>query len=1195
MISTSFTKSPPRHWAIFSLTLLMLGLLLFLYLFREHERAGIREQDQLLRKAEIISKNTVWNLESLNKLLLSLQKDPTLLANDPGYNQRFEDLANAMPGVRTILRLDAQGITRLSSRAELLEKGFSDRDYFRIPQQQANADLLYVSPPFRTTLNSYVINLSRPLRNPDGSFAGVITASLDPDYFSTLLLSVLYAPDMRSALAHWDGLLFLMEPGHKEFIGRNLAVPGSFFSRHRASDKQQTVHAGIVYATGRNQMMAQITIQPDSLKMNKPLVVAVSRDLDVVYAGWRSEATILGSLFLLCAVLAGFTLHFFHRRHEEFTKQKAVSDESIRKLNEELDRFFSMALDMLCIADLEGHFKRLNRSWEETLGYTLEELTGKQFLDFVHPDDIPATLAALSDLDANKQILNFINRYRCKDGSYRWIEWRSAPCGNLIYAAARDITKRKNAEAALEESERFMRVLTDIIPGMVGYWDTDLRNRFANIAYLEWFGKTAEQMHGIHIRDMMGDELFAKNEPYMRAALNGERQRFERTLTKADGSIGYTWAHYIPDIANGQVRGFFVLVSDITELKLTQLQLEQRTKEAEAANRAKSEFLANMSHEIRTPMNAILGLTRLVLETELDPRQRDFLLKVYNASQALMEILNDILDYSKIEAGRVEIEQIPISVEEIVRNTMGLFRAKIEEKGLATIMELASSLPAVLQGDPMRLSQVLNNLVGNAVKFTESGEIRIRVEQIQEDCRTVTLCFSVQDTGIGLDKDETARLFQAFTQADSTISRKYGGTGLGLTICQRLVGLMGGSISVSSLKGVGSTFSFVIQMGKVPPGTQAKKLHAFADGAMGTPDSLAVLSAHQKKLELNRLRVLLVEDNRINQEVAAEILQQYGAQVTLADHGAAALELLTGPGFDVVLMDLHMPVMDGFEATRKIRELYDSATLPVIAMTAAVLQDDRERCTAAGMVDFVAKPINPLELVTVLKRFQKTGSPSSVPHEAAIPPFEPSDPDSALPSLDVATALRRMGGHSELLNSLLKSFAKEHGLSADELKALLSEGKTDDALHLAHNIKGVSGTVGAVRLMQAAAALEQQLRSDPRQADLDLFTRELELSLSAINRYLLSQERTVTAPAGDHTPLDYEKLHPLLQELTTYLREQELVPEQLLQQIVKLSAGTDSPLLANLLRQLDRFDHSGALETVQQLIAGLTEQPHQPR
>ncbi|MDK9718941.1 MAG: PAS domain S-box protein [Trichlorobacter sp.] len=407
MNSSSFSKGPSRHWLVFSCSILLFGLLLFLYLAREHERAGIREQEQLLRKAEIISKNTVLNLESLNKLLLSLQKDPALLANDPGYNQRLEDLANAMPGVRTILRLDAQGITRLSNRAELLEKCFSDRDYFKIPLQHANEDQLYVSPPFKTTLNTYVINLSRTLRNPDGSFAGVIAASLDPDYFSTLLLSVLYAPDMRSALAHWDGLLFIMEPGHKEFIGKNLAVPGSFFSRHRASGKQQTVYTGIVYATGRNQMMAQITIQPQNLTMNKPIVVAVSRDLAVVYANWKSEAAILISLFLLCATAAGVVLHFYYKRHEEFARQKAASDENIRKLSKELDRFFSMALDMLCIADQEGHFIRLNRSWEETLGYTLDELTGKQFLEFVHPDDIPATLAAMAELTEEKQVLNF--------------------------------------------------------------------------------------------------------------------------------------------------------------------------------------------------------------------------------------------------------------------------------------------------------------------------------------------------------------------------------------------------------------------------------------------------------------------------------------------------------------------------------------------------------------------------------------------------------------------------------------------------------------------------------------------------------------------------------------------------------------------------------------------------------------------
>ncbi|MCE1227229.1 MAG: hypothetical protein LWW87_12200, partial [Geobacteraceae bacterium] len=342
MIISTFSKGQPRHWIIFSFTTLMLGLMLFLYLFREHERTGIREQDQLLRKAEIISKNTICNLESLNKLLIRLQKDPGVLSGDQSYNQRFEDLANAMPGIRTMFTLDAQGAIRISGNQSLLGKAFKERDYFKIPQQYGGEDLLYVSPPFKSALNTYVINLSRVLRTSDGRFAGVIAASLDPDYFSTLLLSVLYAPDMRSALAHWDGLLFLMEPGHKEFIGKNLAVPGSFFSKHRASRNRQTVHTGIVYATGRNQMMAQITINPESLKMNKPLVVAVSRDRDVVYAGWRNEAAILGLLFFLGVLMSGLGLHFYDKRHREFKEQKAASDESIRKLSEELDRFFSM-------------------------------------------------------------------------------------------------------------------------------------------------------------------------------------------------------------------------------------------------------------------------------------------------------------------------------------------------------------------------------------------------------------------------------------------------------------------------------------------------------------------------------------------------------------------------------------------------------------------------------------------------------------------------------------------------------------------------------------------------------------------------------------------------------------------------------------------------------------------------------------
>ncbi len=1098
------TRGRNGRWLAFGLGVALTGLALIFYLSREYHKATLLQEERLLQRAEIISRNTVLNLEALNNLLLSLQKDPLLRAGAKVYNQRFEDLTKAMPGVRTLLALDAEGSVLVSSNSELLGKNFSDRDYFKIPQQQAAADLLYVSPPFRTTLNTYVINLSRLLRGPDGRFAGVVAASLDPDYFSALLASVSYAPDMLSALAHGDGLLFLMEPGRAAAIGKNLAVPGSFFSRHRDSGKVSSVQRGVVYATGKKQMMAQITIQPQSLKMNKPLVVAVSRDLAAIYAGWREEAGLLTLLFLAAVLLSGGCLQMYNKRQEEFRQRQEAYDCHVRELSEELDRFFSTSLDLLCIADLEGHFRRLNRSWEERLGYRIDELIGRNFLDFVHPDDIAATLAAMTDLAADKQVLNFINRYRCRDGSYRWIEWRSTPYADLIYAAARDITERKEVEvllrSTLTELERFREAL-DHVTSYIYMKDRDHRYVYANKATLELFGVSRDELVGSRDSRFFPPETVTKLYLVDERVLQGEQTSAEIEVDNgATGSRCY-WEIKTPiyeDPGRRVVWGICGISTDITELKQVQRQLELRTLEAEAANRAKSDFLANMSHEIRTPMNAIIGLTHLVLETELTAYQRDFLNKVYSSSRALMGILNDILDYSKIEAGRIELEYLPISLEAVVQGTMDLFRVKAEDKGLVLTAELPTPLPAVLSGDPLRLAQVLNNLVGNAVKFTEHGEILIRVEQVEEDTRTVSLCFTVQDSGIGLEQEEMERLFHPFTQADGTISRKYGGTGLGLTISQRLVMLMGGKITVSSQKGAGSSFSFVVPMGKVAPGTRPTNLSA--RGAEPIPPTEAVLE--QRASELAGVRILLVEDNRINRDVATEMLRIYGAHVMSAEHGTEALELLKQNSFDVVLMDLHMPVMDGFETTRRIRQQYAGQTLPVIAMTAAVMQQDRERCKEAGMVDFLAKPINPTELLAVLQKWRNVVTPSLQDKDQPVPATVHDDVFPHLSGFDMEVCRSRMNGDLRLFRGLLEAFVADHGRDAAMLRNLFSAEKITEAGHLVHTLKGVAGTLGAVDLAKAAFELEQQLRSPAGQVDPERFARQVEVTVSTISDYL---------------------------------------------------------------------------------------------
>lgn len=564
-------ESGRLQWMMLVLFLLVIGAADGYDIYREFRRSEQWELERLQIQNRVIRENLVNNLETIDTVLAQLQKE---FMHGAGHVQDKTDLlkrlTDAMPGVRTLHVTDAEGIGIAASKPDvIIGKDFSFRDYFKTPRSAPQPDILYISPPFKTLTGIHVLNATRAIIDPAGRFIGVVTATLDPAYFKTLLSSVLYADDMRASLIHPEGTVFMMLPGEANMAGGTMNQAGRFLSGTREVTSTVVTHSGWKEASGGDEMRVVSRVSHRRLKIDKPLLVTTERSLPAIRAAWQRDALVQGGLFGLLSVssITGFFL--FRKRqqqHQEFVDRAATE---LLAQKEEIDRFFSLSLDLLCIADNQGHFRKLNTAWEATLGYPLAELERARFLDFVHPDDLDATLAAMKNLSAEKPVINFVNRYRCHDGSYRWIEWRSRPYGaDVVYAAARDITDRKLAEDRIIASERFLRMLTDHLPGMVGYWTDELRCGFANCSYLEWFGKTPEEMRGIQIRDLMGEELFHKNEPYMRAALRGEAQSFERTLTKPDGSIGHTWAHYVPDIDQaGTVRGFFVLVSDVTELK----------------------------------------------------------------------------------------------------------------------------------------------------------------------------------------------------------------------------------------------------------------------------------------------------------------------------------------------------------------------------------------------------------------------------------------------------------------------------------------------------------------------------------------------------------------------------------------------------------------------------------------------------
>ena len=787
-----------------------------------------------------------------------------------------------------------------------------------------------------------------------------------------------------------------------------------------------------------------------------------------------------------------------------------------RRAQDELDRFFTLSLDMLCVAGFDGYFKRVNPAWHRTLGYADAELIGHPFMDFVHPDDRHATSLEARKLAEGKEVVHFENRYLHRDGTLRWLLWTSVPFQELqvIYAAARDITDRKAAEETLAD-----------------------------------YARDLERTH----RD-----------------LEDQADR---------------------------------LAQLVKELEISKAHAEEATE-------TKSAFLANMSHEIRTPLNAILGMTTLALGTRLTPQQQDYLSTVKSSAESLLAIINDILDFSKIEARRLDLERTVFELRDTVADAARLLALRAGEKGLELACDVSSDVPSLLVGDPGRLRQVLINIIGNAVKFTDKGEVvaRVTLGPGRHDPDHVTLRFAVSDTGIGIPGDKQKEIFQAFTQADSSTTRRYGGTGLGLAIAQRLVELMGGHLSVESDVGRGSTFHFTATFGRpaaasadaphgeprpidgtrvlivddnatnrrileemlrnwrmsptaVPSATtaltalqEASAGHTFdlvitdcqmpdVDGftlarwlkqdqrlratpivmltSIGRPEdvqrvrrlgidayltkpvkhsdlldtlvSLLTAPAHEhgttpaagptpatpdRRLPAQpslsgtasqSLRILVAEDHAVNLKLIQTLLRKRGHRVTTAENGkaaVAAVEAAGRNGFNVVVMDLQMPEMGGLDAARTIREKESGSgtRVPIVALTAHAMQGDRERCLDAGMDDYLSKPIDVDQLIAVVERF-------------------------APPVFDERAALGHTGGDRKLLKEIIGLFRTDYPSTMRSIERAISRRDAEALRASAHALKGSIATVGSPAGRQLAGELEDMGRTNQFSGGAEALTR----------------------------------------------------------------------------------------------------------
>jgi PAS domain S-box-containing protein len=754
---------------------------------------------------------------------------------------------------------------------------------------------------------------------------------------------------------------------------------------------------------------------------------------------------------------------------------------------------------LLAYVDRERRIQFANRAWLNWFGKTRDEVLGRDSRESVGEVMLQPDEHVIAKV-LRGEAMGTPAEMRGADGRvgnfwiYRLPDLVEGDIRGYFFIAT-DVTEMRRSERRLQElntkliqAESFTRGIADNLPVRVAYWDSEQRCRFANKVYCDWFGKSLDQVLGKTYEDIFGEKQTSEREVFAQAALGGVPQKFESEEVSAGGRYGIWEVQYIPDSQRDQVRGYFKLATDITASKRAQVDLQTLNLElvsardiAEDAAQAKSAFLANMSHEIRTPMNVIIGLTHLMLRDVHDPVTSDRLAKVGDAAMHLLDIINDILDLSKIDAGKLALAPVDFSVDALLARATAMVTDSARRKGLALTVD-RGDLPQTLRGDALRLSQILVNLLSNAVKFTARGSVVLRCDVLAQAGSEWTIRFAVRDTGVGISPEAQERLFSPFEQADGSTTRRFGGTGLGLSIARELAQLMGGAVGVESEVGRGSVFWFTA------------KLHAAGTHAQSAPTPHeAVVATHGVEQALKDghrgARVLIADDNRVNQELATELLRLVDLQVEVADNGRIAVDMARRGAYDMILMDMQMPEMDGLEATRLIRTVPELDATPIVAMTASAFGADRDACLAAGMNDHIGKPVNPVTLYEKMLRWLDESrkvpraAPAGGPPPPAPPPAPPQPTDvlENIAALDVVRGMSLFAGQRALYMQALGYFVDLYsdGLTAVDRYLAGAPGATREAAGRdIHSMGGAAAALGAIELENAAHRIDKMVRGD---------------------------------------------------------------------------------------------------------------------